>query len=72
MLFGVEREPHDYRDVMDADHATELRFYRHALDEGVYLAMGWHHGISAAHADADLDEALDRLERAARLTASER
>ncbi len=48
--------------------ATELRFYGHALEEGVYLHHGWHHGISAAHTDDDLDQALERLERAARRT----
>jgi glutamate-1-semialdehyde 2,1-aminomutase len=71
LLFGIESEPTGYRDVIDADKATELRFYGHALGEGVYLHNGWHHGISAAHTDADLDLALERLERAAHLTASE-
>lgn len=72
LLFGVVDEPRRYRDVAGADRATELRFYGHALGEGVYLHHGWHHGISAAHTDADLDEALERLEHAARRTAAER
>jgi glutamate-1-semialdehyde 2,1-aminomutase len=70
LLFGIEDEPRTYRDVAGADRATELRFYGHALEEGVYLHHGWHHGISAAHTDADLTDALERLERAARRTAA--
>jgi glutamate-1-semialdehyde 2,1-aminomutase len=68
LLFGIDREPVNSRDVADADRATELRFYGHALAQGVYLHHGWHHGISAAHTDADLDLAVERLEHAARAT----
>ncbi|MFN8621226.1 MAG: aspartate aminotransferase family protein [Chloroflexota bacterium] len=68
LLFGITDEPRSYRDVAGADRATELRFYGHALAEGVYLHHGWHHGISAAHTDDDLDQALERLSRAARRT----
>ena len=70
LLFGIEGEPRNYRDVAGADRATELRFYGHALEEGVYLHHGWHHGISAAHSDADLALTLERLDRAARRTAA--
>ncbi len=70
LLFGITDEPRSYRDVALADRATELRFYGHALAEGVYLHHGWHHGISAAHTDADVADGLERLERAARRTAS--
>lgn len=70
LLFGIDVEPRSYRDVAVADRATELRFYGHALEEGVYLHHGWHHGISAAHTDEDLADGLERLERAARRTAS--
>lgn len=69
LLFGLDREPRRYGDVAGVDHETELRFYREAIGAGVYLHHGWHHGISAAHTDADLDEALERLDRAARRTA---
>jgi glutamate-1-semialdehyde 2,1-aminomutase len=69
LLFGIDGEPRNYADVAGADRATERRFYAAALDEGVYLHHGWHHGISAVHDDAVLDEALDRLDRAARRTA---
>lgn len=68
LLFGITEEPRTYHDVAGADRATELRFYGHALAEGLYLHHGWHHGISAAHTDDDLDLALERIERAARRT----
>lgn len=71
LLFGIHGAPRNYRDVAGADRATELRFYGHALAEGVYLHHGWHHGISAAHTDADLAFAIERLERAARRTVAE-
>jgi len=71
LLFGITGEPRRWRDVAGADRATELRFYGHALAEGLYLHHGWHHGISAAHTDGDLDLALERIERAARRTAAE-
>jgi len=71
LLFGIEAEPRRYRDIATADRATERRFYGHALAEGVYLHYGWHHGISAAHSDADLDDALERLRRAARRTVND-
>jgi glutamate-1-semialdehyde 2,1-aminomutase len=69
LLFGIRREPRNYADVATADRETERRFYREALREGVYLHHGWHHGISAVHDDDVLDEALDRLGRAASRTA---
>ena len=71
LLFGIGAEPRRYRDIATADRATERRFYGYALEEGVYLHYGWHHGISAAHSDADLDDALERLQRAARRTAND-
>jgi glutamate-1-semialdehyde 2,1-aminomutase len=72
LLFGIDDEPRDYRDVATADRETERRFYRAALDEGVYMHHGWHHGISSTHDDAVLDETLDRLGRAALATAQGR
>lgn len=68
LLFGIDAEPVNYRDVAMADRETELAFYGHALAEGVYLSYAWHHGISAAHSDAVLEETLDRLGRAAART----
>ena len=66
LLFGVSGTPRNYGDLVDVDRETEKRFYREALREGVYLHHGWHHGISAVHTDADLDDGLARLARAAK------
>jgi glutamate-1-semialdehyde 2,1-aminomutase len=71
LLFGLERPPVRYRDLLAHDTATATRFYGLALEEGVYFNASWHHGFSAMHTRADLDEALERIERAAsRLVAS--
>ena len=37
-----------------------------ALERGVYFHYAWHHGFSAMHTLADLDEALSRIEDAVR------
>jgi glutamate-1-semialdehyde 2,1-aminomutase len=66
MLFGLDREPHDYRDVAGVDRARETAFYAAALERGVYFHYSWHHGFSAMHTRVDLDEALGRIEDAAR------
>lgn len=72
LLFGILEEPRRYRDVAGEDRTLSDAFYRHAVDAGVYLNPGWHHGISSAHTDTDLDETLERLQTAARRTAAER
>jgi glutamate-1-semialdehyde 2,1-aminomutase len=66
LLFGLERDPVRYRDIFDHDTATATRFYGLALEEGVYFHAAWHHGFSSQHTEADLAEALDGIERAAR------
>ena len=66
LLFGLDREPQNYRDVLGHDTALANRFYGHALEGGVYFHASWHHGFSSAHTRADLAEALERIEQAAR------
>lgn len=66
LLFGMREAPVRYRDTLAHDNETATRFYGLALDEGVYFHAAWHHGFSAMHTRADLDEALDKIERAAR------
>jgi glutamate-1-semialdehyde 2,1-aminomutase len=68
LLFGptVTGEPRDYRSVAGHDTALANRFYGLAMEAGVYFHAGWHHGFSAAHTRADLAEALERIEQAAR------
>jgi len=70
LLFGLDREPVRYRDILGHDTATATRFYGLALEEGVYFHASWHHGFSAMHTRADLTEALERIERAVRRLAS--
>lgn len=66
LLFGLDDEPHNYRDVVQADTTLAHRFYGHAMEQGVYFHASWHHGFSAAHTKEDLTEALERIEIAAR------
>jgi glutamate-1-semialdehyde 2,1-aminomutase len=67
LLFGLDREPTDYRDlVTHVDRDRELAFYTAALDRGIYFHYAWHHGLSAAHSREDLELALDRIEAAVR------
>jgi len=72
LLFGAEvtGEPHDYRSVLGHDTALANRFYGLAIEAGVYFNAGWHHGFSAAHTRADLAEALEQIEQAARRLAA--
>jgi glutamate-1-semialdehyde 2,1-aminomutase len=68
ILFGAAEgeELWNYRDAASRrDAALELRFLRAALDNGVFV-LGFHHGLSAAFDDADVDTVLDRLETATR------
>jgi glutamate-1-semialdehyde 2,1-aminomutase len=66
LLFGLAAPPVRYRDLLPHDTALATRFYGLALEEGVYFNASWHHGFSAMHTRADLDEALERIERAAK------
>ncbi len=70
MLFGLDHEPVDYRDASAHDVATANRFYQLALEEGVYFHAAWHHGFSFGHSRADLAQALEGIERAARRVAA--
>ena len=69
LLFGLDSEPREYRQVARHDKELARRFYGVAIEEGVYFHHAWHHGISAMHADADVDEALAGVEAAARRVA---
>jgi len=70
LLFGLDAEPTNYRDVARVDRELARRFYGACLEEGVYFHDAWHHGFSSVHTQADLDEALDGVERAARRVAA--
>ncbi|MBN1642070.1 MAG: aspartate aminotransferase family protein [Anaerolineae bacterium] len=67
LLFGLDEEPHDYRDVARQDMDMMRRFHLACLRRGVYLHyVSPHHGYSSAHTVADVDETLDRMDGAAR------
>jgi glutamate-1-semialdehyde 2,1-aminomutase len=68
--FGLTSEPRSYREAESADKATATAFYREALSRGVYFHHARHHGFSSMHTDADLAEALGRIEDAARAVGS--
>jgi glutamate-1-semialdehyde 2,1-aminomutase len=70
LLFGLESPPRNYRDILAADRDIETRFYRAALERGVYFHFSFHHGFSVMHTRTDLEDALDRIEDAARSLSS--
>jgi glutamate-1-semialdehyde 2,1-aminomutase len=74
IFFGVEKEVHCYRDAAGRDVEMWHRFVRGCFERGVYFqsighAVG-HHGISAAHTEADIDWALGRTEDAVKALAT--
>lgn len=64
--FGLQSEPRTYREAALGDDSMAAAFYRAAADRGVYFHHARHHGFSAAHAPEVLDDALGRIEDAAR------
>jgi glutamate-1-semialdehyde 2,1-aminomutase len=65
--FFFRTEPvRSYHDAREADVALFRRFFHAALDRGVYVAPSAFEAgfVSAAHGDADIDEALGKLEDA--------
>ncbi len=66
LLFGLDREPRNYRDISGQDMARMGAFHRACLRRGVYLHyQSPHHGFSSAHTMADIDRTLDVMDRAA-------
>jgi glutamate-1-semialdehyde 2,1-aminomutase len=65
LFFGVSRV-RDYDEALGADTARFARFFRAALDEGVWLPPSQFEAwfVSAAHSDADIDATVSALTRA--------
>ena len=69
ILFGFTEAVNRFEDTFKHDAEAADRFMRACAGRGVYfhsygtLVVG-HHGISAAHSLADIDEALNRVESA--------
>jgi glutamate-1-semialdehyde 2,1-aminomutase len=67
LLFGLDREPQNYRDVARQDMEMMRRFHLACLKRGVYLHyVSPHHGYSSAHTMADIDETLNVMDDATR------
>jgi glutamate-1-semialdehyde 2,1-aminomutase len=67
LLFGLDEEPRNYRDVARQDLDLMRKFHLACLRRGVYLHyVSPHHGYSSAHTMADIEETLDVMDRAAR------
>lgn len=64
VLFGLEKEPINYAESSQRDVATTVRFFDSARKHGVFFFDGWHHGISAAHTEDDIQQALAGIEAA--------
>lgn len=69
LLFGLDEAPRRYRQAARFDRELAHRFYAAAIEEGVFFHAGWHHGISAMHTAADIEEGLEKIEAAARRVA---
>ena len=67
LLFGLESEPRNYRDIARQDMDRIAAFHQACLKRGVYM-LHWspHHGYSSAHTMADIEEALDVMDQAAK------
>jgi glutamate-1-semialdehyde 2,1-aminomutase len=69
LFFGFTGEVRNFTDTLKHDGVQANHFLRACASKGVYfhsygaLASG-HHGFSAAHTHADIDEALNRIESA--------
>ena len=62
---GVSEPVTNYRQAVRTDRALEVRFIRGCLERGLYVhdyGHTMHHGFSAMHSAADIDEALNIME----------
>ncbi len=68
IYFGVPEELRSYRDAVQHQRSTMLKFIALAIKHGVYFhdygGGACHHGFCAAMTLDDVDEALDRLDAA--------
>jgi len=67
LLFGLESEPRNYRDIARQDMDKMAAFHLACLKRGVYLHhFSPHHGYSSAHTMADIEDALEAMDQAAK------
>jgi glutamate-1-semialdehyde 2,1-aminomutase len=63
-LLFLERQPRNYRDLLDANREAYADFALALLDEGVLALPDGRWYISTAHSDADIEVTLAAVERA--------
>ena len=67
LLFGLDKEPRNYRDMAGQDMDMMAKFHLACLKRGVYLHhVSPHHGYSSAHTMSDIEETLDVMDQAAK------
>lgn len=67
LLFGLDKEPRNYRDAARQDLDRMAAFHLACLKRGVYLHhISQHHGFSTAHTMGDIEETLDVMDQAAK------
>jgi len=64
LYFGVSGSIDEYRKAASKNHDAERRFVRACYERGVYFQPAAHHGFSAVHGKAELDQALVAIEGA--------
>jgi glutamate-1-semialdehyde 2,1-aminomutase len=74
LLFGqaAAKAPENYKDVATQDWEIGRAFFREAFDRGVIFTSGWHHGLSFAHTDDDVEEILQVTREAAAAVVAKR
>jgi glutamate-1-semialdehyde 2,1-aminomutase len=67
ILFGAaaEQKPRSYSDVSEQNWNIGYRLFQETLKRGVYFHSAWHHGLSLAHTDSDVDQIIEAVEEAA-------
>jgi glutamate-1-semialdehyde 2,1-aminomutase len=64
----IDRQPQNYRDLLDADREKYSDFLLALLDEGVLPLPDGRWYVSTAHTDEDIQATLDAVERSACLS----
>lgn len=62
VYFGLERAPRNHRDEAASDLALRRRYHIALMTQGVFFKPGSEGRVSAAHAERDIDESLNRIE----------
>lgn len=62
MLFGVDEDIFEYRDLAKVDKDLEFKFYKESFNHNVYFMNSLHHGFSWVHTEKDMADALQGIE----------